>query len=178
MKWFEKWIRISLKQINGFFFVLVLLFGGFVLPELFYKNFYKEPEFTKSEMIAWEFLMKQLDSLESLTEVGESPQISPTNSQGKAAYQTIKPIFNKGGNQQKKTVPKVLFEPFLFDPNKPDSVEWLKLGLSSRQIRTVYNYVSKGGKFRFREDFRKIYGISEEQFEKLMPYVDLPLKNE
>ncbi len=65
-------------------------------------------------------------------------------------------------------------ELFKFNPNTTTKNEWLQLGLTEKQIKTVLNYTSKGGKFYDREDFRKIYGIRTRQFEILQPYIDLP----
>ena len=60
---------------------------------------------------------------------------------------------------------------FEFDPNKQSSEQWLKLGLSRKQIAVIHNYEAKGGKFYTKGDLKKIYSISAEQFKKLEPYV-------
>lgn len=65
---------------------------------------------------------------------------------------------------------------FKFDPNNTSSTEFKDIGLSEKQIRTISNYLSKGGKFRYKSDFKKIYGIPENQYNILYPYIDLPLK--
>ncbi len=63
---------------------------------------------------------------------------------------------------------------FEFNPNTIKAEQWKKLGLSDKQIKTVTNYISKGGKFYDKDDFRKIYGIRHKQFEILKPYIKLP----
>jgi len=60
---------------------------------------------------------------------------------------------------------------FVFDPNTTSATEFEKLGLSDKQVKTISNYLSKGGSFETKEDFKKIYGISTEQFNKLEPYI-------
>lgn len=65
---------------------------------------------------------------------------------------------------------------FQFDPNNLSEDEWRKLGLSDKQIKTIKNYESKGGKFYKKEDLKKIYGISEAQYKMLEPYILIPPK--
>ncbi len=65
-------------------------------------------------------------------------------------------------------------ELFKFNPNTIDSEDWLKLGLTEKQIGTINNYLSKGGKFYDKKDFQKMYGIRTKQYQILKPYIDLP----
>ena len=60
---------------------------------------------------------------------------------------------------------------FKFDPNTIDVDGWQKLGLSEKQATVIENYKSKGGKFRKPEDIRKIFVLSDEKKEELLPYV-------
>lgn len=65
---------------------------------------------------------------------------------------------------------------FNFDPNGLSEVSWNQLGLSSRQIRVIKNYESKGGKFFKKEDLKKIYSITEEDYARLEPYIQISRK--
>ena len=60
---------------------------------------------------------------------------------------------------------------FSFDPNTIGITEWLKLGLTEKQAAVIEKYKGKGGKFRKPEDLRKIYVLSDEMKEKLLPYI-------
>jgi competence protein ComEA len=62
---------------------------------------------------------------------------------------------------------------FYFDPNTATNDEWKKLGLQDRTIRTLNHYLSKGGKFRKADDLKKIYGFSEEEYNRLLPYINI-----
>lgn len=62
---------------------------------------------------------------------------------------------------------------FVFDPNNLPEETWLRLGLSIRQIKVVKNYESKGGRFYGKEDLKKIYSISPEQYSELAPYIKI-----
>ncbi len=60
---------------------------------------------------------------------------------------------------------------FDFDPNSADSASFVEMGLKPYIARNIIRYREKGGKFRNPEAFSKIYGISEEKFEELKPYI-------
>ena len=62
---------------------------------------------------------------------------------------------------------------FTFNPNTLSPEGWKKLGLNDRTIRTIINYLNKGGRFRSPEDIRKIWGIQKELAEQLIPYVQI-----
>lgn len=62
---------------------------------------------------------------------------------------------------------------FKFDPNGLAVVDWKRLGLSERQIRMIKNYEAKGGRFRKKEDLKKIYAINEMDYIRLAPYIEI-----
>jgi competence protein ComEA len=62
---------------------------------------------------------------------------------------------------------------FRFDPNTVNAAGWRKLGVNNRTIRTIQNYISKGGRFRKPVDLQKIYGMKKEEYERLLPYVQI-----
>lgn len=76
-------------------------------------------------------------------------------------------------NRVDYSISKKELKPFKFDPNKATEADWTKMGLSDRQIKSIENYKSKGGKFRTKEDFRKMYSISDEEYEILEPYIEI-----
>ena len=61
----------------------------------------------------------------------------------------------------------------MFDPNTADSTTFLSLGLPSWMIKNILHYRHKQGKFRHPEDFRKIYGLTEEHYQTLHPYIQI-----
>jgi competence protein ComEA len=66
------------------------------------------------------------------------------------------------------------FTRFNFDPNLLDEKSWMSLGLSERQIKVIKNYLSRGGRFRIKNDFKKMYCISNDEFNELEPFLLLP----
>ena len=64
-------------------------------------------------------------------------------------------------------------ELFFFDPNSIQASEWKRLGLRDKTIKTIENYLSKGGHFYKPEDLKKIYGLYDDDYERLKPYVKI-----
>ncbi len=64
---------------------------------------------------------------------------------------------------------------FYFDPNTATEEELSKLGLSSKVIKTMLKFRNKGS-FRKASDVAKIYGLSDEQFNGLLPYIKIKAK--
>ena len=62
-------------------------------------------------------------------------------------------------------------ERFPFDPNTADSTQLLRLGLQPWQVRNIYKYRSKGGIYRTKEDFARLYGLTVKQYRELEPYI-------
>lgn len=60
---------------------------------------------------------------------------------------------------------------FPFDPNMADSTELLALGQETWQVRNIYKYRAKGGVFRRKEDFGRVYGLTNKQYRDLAPLI-------
>lgn len=60
-----------------------------------------------------------------------------------------------------------------FNPNTADSMTFRRLGLPGWMAHNILRYRHKGGKFRKAEDFRKVYGLTEEQYHALLPYISI-----
>ena len=64
-------------------------------------------------------------------------------------------------------------ELFYFEPNTIPASEWKRLGLRDKTIKTIENYLNKGGHFYKPEDLQKIYGLHYDEYERLKPYVKI-----
>lgn len=62
---------------------------------------------------------------------------------------------------------------FNFDPNTADSTQLLALGLPPWMVRGIYKYRAKGGIYRSAEDFARIPGLTQTQYEQLRPYITI-----
>lgn len=58
-----------------------------------------------------------------------------------------------------------------FDPNTADSVQLCNLGLPAFVVRNILRYREKGGVFRTPDALAKIYGLKEDLYLKLKPYI-------
>ena len=62
-------------------------------------------------------------------------------------------------------------ETFFFDPNTADSSQLLRLGLRPWQVRNIYKYRSRGGRYHRPEDFGRLYGLTKGDYDRLYPYI-------
>lgn len=60
---------------------------------------------------------------------------------------------------------------FYFDPNTLDAAGWQKLGIKDKTIASMQKYIAKGGRFREPDDLRKVWGLRNDDKERLIPYV-------
>ena len=60
-----------------------------------------------------------------------------------------------------------------FDPNTASEQQLLSLGLSPRHVRNIMKYRSRGGRFRKKEDFARLYGLTLKQYRQLEPYITI-----
>ena len=117
----------------------------------------------------------------SKEEIGNSRDISASAAQlkemQKDSTKNYYPNKEYGNDNEYKSYTKRSYdnlftgEMFYFDPNTLDDEGWRKLGIREKTIATIRNYVSKGGKFRDPEDLRKIWGLKDNEKDRLIPYV-------
>ncbi|HSV77159.1 MAG TPA: helix-hairpin-helix domain-containing protein [Bacteroidales bacterium] len=64
--------------------------------------------------------------------------------------------------------------PFPFNPNELPVSEWERMGLPAHVVRTIKNFETAGGTFRFKEDLQRIFPLTDEMYAQLEPYINLP----
>ena len=94
----------------------------------------------------------------------------PEAKEGKSGYQS----FEKR-DYSFKNYPK---EKFKFNPNTSSESDFQRLGFPKYLSKTIINYRTKGGKFRYREDMLKIYTMKPDLYNELENFIDLPSKTE
>lgn len=62
-------------------------------------------------------------------------------------------------------------ESFPFDPNTADSTQLRRLGLTRFQIQNIYKYRAKGGAYHRPDEFKKLYGLTVQQWQHLKPLI-------
>ncbi len=61
--------------------------------------------------------------------------------------------------------------PCPFDPNTADSMTLIHNGLMPWQVRNMFAYRAKGGRYRVPEDFSRLYGLTDSAFAAMRPYI-------
>ena len=75
---------------------------------------------------------------------------------------------SKGVSQSGSIRHKSLFQ---FDPNTITADSLCLLGFSEKQSLSILKYREKGGRFRKKEDFSKMYVVSEQKYRELESYI-------
>lgn len=85
------------------------------------------------------------------------------------AYKDKQQLPEEENNTQLSTPRKL----FAFDPNVLDSVGFIALGLRAKQVHLLLNWRRKGKIFYKKEDFQRLYTLSDAQYQELAPYIDI-----
>jgi len=82
--------------------------------------------------------------------------------------------FPKTVKKKKKESIQKRLTPFRFNPNEADKATLLSLGLSNKIVQTILNYRNSGAQFRKKEDLKKVYGLTENDYLILAPFIEIP----
>ena len=67
------------------------------------------------------------------------------------------------------------YESFAFNPNTASVEDLMRLGFSQKQAESIDNYRRKGGRFRRKDDFARSFVVADSVYERLAPFIDIPL---
>lgn len=101
--------------------------------------------------------------------VGTSVQLSPEDVAELEAFATLTKERKK--RQEEVRIP---VQSFPFNPNTADSMTLLRVGLKPWQVKNLMAYRRAGGRWKDADDFKRLYGLSDEEFQRLRPYVQIP----
>jgi competence protein ComEA len=147
------YLTFNKRERNGIFILLTIILSLLVYLMIADKyTHHGKTDFTKFE--------KEIQLLQAATDIKKEPEYS------EAVNTTKIPV-------PVETVPS---ERFMFNPNHLPEIDWKRLGLTNKQIHSIYNYESKGGSFRKKEDVKKMYAISPDLYKSLEPYIEIPLE--
>ncbi len=158
-KFLSGYFSFTRKERAGIIVILLLILLFTVLPFLFpYFISHKAPDHTAFEKAIATLKYKQADS---------SRPFAQRNYENDK-YQHYYPLEEKNYyNKEPKG------ELFYFDPNTLSVDGWKKLGIRDKTINTIKNYLAKGGKFKQPEDIGKIWGLNEDEVQRLLPYITI-----
>ncbi len=153
-KFVTDYLTFTKKDRIGIVVLLFIIGGVFLLPKIVSPT----PGNTSADPVdtAWIMAMKRLE--QKAPENGGSAFTDDNSSN----YQYDRRVSYPG---------KPGGEFFYFDPNTLSADGWQKLGLREKTIRTIQNYLGKGGQFRKPEDLQRVYGLFPDEFERLSPYI-------
>ncbi|MES1214939.1 MAG: helix-hairpin-helix domain-containing protein [Bacteroidota bacterium] len=156
----KDYLNFSRKERIGIIILLSLILVVFFLPS------FKSLLTTRKPLAndtAWTQAMKKLEkSKESQTDTNDSNTSVVSDEKNNYEYD--------------RTVNKTS-SLFYFDPNSISQKEWKQLGLRDKTIQTIQKYISKGGKFRKPEDLQKVYGLKQDDYDRLAPYIKIENEN-
>ena len=149
------------------------------------KSFFKAYlQYTRTErmgIVALLLILIVLIAVKASMHLWVFPQIDTTKEKELAAkWEQAK----KSGNTV--TMPQHAFEPsgtsatlFKFDPNTIDAAGLKKLGLKDKTVSIFLNWRSKGKVFHNKGEFKKLYTLTPDEYERLAPYIiiDNPKEN-
>jgi DNA uptake protein ComE-like DNA-binding protein len=64
------------------------------------------------------------------------------------------------------------------DPNNMKENDWVKIGFTQKEASSIVKFQNKSGGFKFKEDLKKLYCMSDERFLSLEPFLNLPEKTD
>ncbi|WP_294554701.1 helix-hairpin-helix domain-containing protein [uncultured Bacteroides sp.] len=134
---------------QGIIVLVVLILGVFSIPRLF--TFFEHP--------------KEVDAT-------EQEKFEKEYNEFIASLKETKP-HRKSADSSFQPFPEREIKLTVFDPNTADSMTFLSLGLPPWTAKNILHYRRKQGRFRHPEDFQKIYGLKEEQYQTLLPYIQI-----
>ena len=152
------YLTFTRKERFGVLFLLLVICILFVLPYFF------RPSVGQPDQAAYDKMKEGILKFES----GKMDSSEKTNMDDRYPDQTKYRYREKWRKQMAKTLHSELF---YFDPNNLNLSEWRRLGLPDRLIQTILHYIEKGGRFRKAEDLKKLYGLQNSEYQRLLPYV-------
>ena len=151
------YLTLSRKERNGVLLLGILIISLFILPPMLPVPASPPP---KPADTAWIVAMKKLEQKGASYPQGA---VSSFDDPGHP-----RPPARSGYGSPASTGTSSLFA---FDPNTLNEAGWQQLGLRVKTIKTILNYLSKGGKFRKPEDLQRVYGLFPDEYERLKPYI-------
>jgi DNA uptake protein ComE-like DNA-binding protein len=113
-----------------------------------------------------------------LTVIQSSSGINHKDEDRKDHYSNYHQDYKSNSYSSHGNAPKHDINLFYFDPNTTTEEQWQTLGLKDRTIHTIKNYLFKGGAFKTKEDLKKIYGLHQDEYARLEPYIKIASKEQ
>jgi DNA uptake protein ComE-like DNA-binding protein len=153
----REYLTFTRKERLGVLVLLVIILLLFVLP------YFIRPAAGSPDPAAWQRYQEGIRKYQSRNRPAEKNEF---DERGK---DTARMSTGFGNNLSGKAAYGAGL--FYFDPNRISAGGWQRLGLPDKLILTISHYLQKGGSFREASDLKKIYGLKEQDFERLSPFI-------
>lgn len=144
---FKQYFEISRREFRGMIVFVIILFIIYISPYIYEKLTF-EPVKIKIETLQPKIV--EIESFKQDKAYADNNEDDIINS---------KPIL------------------FNFNPNNLPLEDWMKMGLSEKQAKSIKNYEAKGGKFKSKSDVKKMYSISDKMYQTIENYIQIPDDN-
>ncbi len=138
------------------FILLIIIISPLVHKTYFLSETTVDPENFKKQILAFEEQLSRLKQESKMHDLADG------------VYEYDERVF---------TQPEISLQPFEFNPNNLSVELWLRMGMPERVVRTIKNFENAGGSFRYREDLTRIYGLNDDIYSRLEPYIELPSRH-
>jgi competence protein ComEA len=163
--WWKDYLYFSRPQRNGIRLLLLLILFAIVFPGIYRLSFpVRQPDFSEFEKDFPAFF-RLLDGEQEPASV--APDEKPGRGEAPEGSGRVRPA------SERQEI-EVNLTPAAFDPNKISVQEWEKMGIPAYVARSIGNYKSAGGVFRYREDVRRLHLMEESWYQILEPHILLP----
>jgi hypothetical protein len=168
-KWLEQYLTFTTGERRAVTGLMLLILLVVAVPRLYF--YFKPPEHADNSKYLKEAERFARNSAANEEEKAGTPP--ETDNPKSSENQTGIPIVtvDSGLHIVKKATGADGY--FNFDPNKIGVAEWVKLGFTEKQATTIEHYKQKGAIFYKAEDLKKLYVMTDEHYEKLLPYVQI-----
>lgn len=77
----------------------------------------------------------------------------------------------KAGRNKQRSIQSLPSELFMFDPNQLNQAEAMQLGMTHHAFNSLQKYLETGAKITSKGQFRRIYGIDKQLYDRLENYI-------
>ncbi len=152
----KKFLSFTKKDKRGILFTMFIIVAIFICAKYVYPLIVEEKTISQADLsVATDSLLLKHN------EAGKKSYVNNDDNNDEGYQSYSKKNYN---NSFTGTM-------FYFDPNTLDAVGWQKLGIKDKTIASMQKYISKGGRFKEPDDLRKVWGLREDEKERLIPYV-------
>ena len=158
---FKEYFTFSRRDRAGILILSVMIMAALIVPRILSAL---QPPSMQTDFSAFKQQIEQY-----------STQIDSAQQASKEQYKNEKYGAENNPNFDPTEAVAVNLQPF--DPNQLTYQTARQLGLPARTAHTIENFLQKGGKFYKKEDLKKIYVLSEADYQRLEPYIQIPPKD-